>query len=85
MKDSSEVVLLSRKEIESLLTPADALDICDKTFKWIHSGEVKQIIGKTLNTHTDDPKMPDWLLPYPAYIRPLGVAGVKWLSNLRKL
>jgi len=75
-KDSSEILFLSRKEIENLLTPADVLDICDKTFKWINSGEVKQIIGKTLETSS-----PDWLLPYPAYIKPLGVAGVKWLSN----
>ena len=81
MKDSTGILLLSRKEIENLLTPADALDICDKTFKWINSGEVVQIIGKTLDTPTGDPEMPDWFLPYPAYIRPLGVAGVKWLSN----
>lgn len=80
-KDNSGILLLSRKDIEGLLAPADVLDICDRTFKWINSGEVVQIIGKTIDTDTGDPDMPDWFLPYPAYIKPLGVAGVKWLSN----
>jgi len=79
--DVNEILFLSRKEIEGLLSPADVLDICDKTFKWINSGDVEQIIGKTLHPTIDGVKMADWLLPYPAYIKPLGVAGVKWLSN----
>lgn len=81
MKDGREVLFLSRKEIESLLTPRDALDICEKTFKWINAGEVQQIQVKTLDIYADDPKVPNSLWPYPAYIKHLGVAGVKWVST----
>ncbi len=82
MQKIGEVLFLSRSDVEGILTPKDALDICDKTFKWINEGGVSQIHTERLNTPSSSgPKDGSGFIIYPAHINPLGAVGLKWLSE----
>jgi ornithine cyclodeaminase/alanine dehydrogenase-like protein (mu-crystallin family) len=79
MAKVGEVLILSRSDIESVLSPADALEMCDKTFKWINEGKTRQIHSGPLVINLGS-GIRNIFMPYPGYISSLGVASIKWLS-----
>ena len=78
MVKAGELLFLSKKDIEAILSPKEAIDICETTFKLINEGGVSQLFGNMLSVPGKGV-----FLPYPAVIESLGVAGIKWLSGFR--
>lgn len=76
-----EVLFLSMSDVESVLTYKEVLDVCDRVFKWIGEGKVKQIHVEPITLGPPDAFLANFMLSYPAYIEPLGVAGVKWVCG----
>jgi ornithine cyclodeaminase/alanine dehydrogenase-like protein (mu-crystallin family) len=80
-----EILFLSRKEIESVLTARECLERCIDTFKWVGSGQVDQINPVSLwVSPPEGPFGSGFVQSYPAYVRPLGMAGCKWLGGYSK-
>ncbi|HEX2154195.1 MAG TPA: ornithine cyclodeaminase family protein [Acidimicrobiia bacterium] len=83
-----EILVISRGEVESLLTPADCLQRCLDTFAWVGQGVVEQV--NPVNLYVHDRSLPEpafghgVVQAFPAMIRPLERAAVKWLSSFRK-
>jgi len=81
MEKLGEVLFLSRDDIECVLTPKDALEICDQTFKWVNAGEIDQLnVGPLNMPRIEGYKGAPRFRVYPAHVKPLGAVGMKWLS-----
>ena len=82
-----EILVVSRREVEELLTPAATLQRCLETFAWVGEGRVDQTNPVNLWVH--DRTAPGPAPPYgygvvqafPALVRPLERAALKWLSS----
>lgn len=82
-----EILVVSRREVEELLTPAATLQRVLDTFAWVGEGRVDQTNPVNLWVH--DRTAPGPAPPFgygvvqafPALIRPLERAAVKWLSS----
>jgi len=75
------VLFLSRSEVDSVLTARDCLERCVETFKWVGEGKVEQV--SPVNLWLSPPEGPYGLgvmETFPSYIKPLRIAGVKWLG-----
>lgn len=83
-----EILVVSRHEVESLLSPAACLDRCLETFEWVGKGKVEQVNPINLYVHDRSQPEPPFghgvVQAFPAMIRPLERAAVKWLSSFRK-
>ncbi len=83
-----EILVVSRGDVESLLTPAACLERCLETFEWVGQGEVEQVNPVNLYVHDRSQPEPPFghgvVQAFPAMIRPLERAAVKWLSSFRK-
>ena len=83
-----EILIVSRSEVEVLLTPAACLERCLETFRWVGAGEVEQVNPINLFVHDRSQPEPPYghgvVQAFPAMIRPLDRAAVKWLSSFRK-
>lgn len=83
-----EILVVSRDQVEALLTPAACLERCLDTFRWVGSGEVEQVNPVNLYVHDrSEPEGPfghGVIQAFPAMIRPLGRAAVKWLGSYRQ-
>lgn len=83
-----EILVISRPEVEELLTPAACLQRVLDTFKWVGEGEVDQVNPVNLYVHDRSQPEPRYghgvVQAFPAMIRPLDRAAVKWLSSYRK-
>jgi alanine dehydrogenase len=80
-----EVLFLSKKEIEAVLTPRECLERCIETFKWVGSGEVDQHNPVSLWVSPPDGLFGSgFIQSYPAFVKPLKMAGCKWLGGYSK-
>ncbi len=85
-----EILVVSRSEVEALLTPAACLQRCLDTFAWVGAGQVDQTNPVNLWVHDRTAPGPEPPFGYgvvqafPAMIRPLERAAVKWLSSYSK-
>lgn len=83
-----EVLIVARRDVESLLTPEACLKRCLETFEWVGRGEVEQVNPVNLYVHDRSQPEPPYghgvVQAFPAMIRPLERAAVKWLSSFRK-
>jgi ornithine cyclodeaminase/alanine dehydrogenase-like protein (mu-crystallin family) len=83
-----EILVISRAEVEKLLTPEACLQRCLDTFRWVGEGVVDQV--NPVNLYVHDRSLPEppfghgVVQAFPALIRPLDRAAVKWLSSYRK-
>lgn len=83
-----EVLVVSREEVESLLTPAACLQRCLDTFRWVGEGSIDQV--NPVNLYVDDRTGPEGpyghgiVQAFPALVRPLDRAAVKWLGGYRR-
>lgn len=88
MTAPGEILVISRAEVEELLTPEACLQRCLDTFKWVGEGEVDQVNPVNLYVHDRSQPEPPFghgvVQAFPALIRPLDRAAVKWLSSYRK-
>ena len=82
-----EILVVSKKEVEALLTPAACLERCLDTFRWVGEGLVEQ--ENPANLYVTDRSGPEppyghgVIQSFPAMVRPIGRAAVKWLSSFR--
>lgn len=82
-----EILVVSREEVEALLTPAACLERCLDTFRWVGEGLVEQ--ENPANLYVTDRSGPEppyghgVIQSFPAMVRPIGRAAVKWLSSFR--
>lgn len=71
-----------------LLTPALCLERCFDTFRWVGRNQVEQANPVNLFVHDRSAPEPPYghgvIQAFPAMIRPLDRAAVKWLSSFRK-
>lgn len=83
-----EILVVSRREVEELLTPGDCLQRVLDTFRWVGSGEVEQTNPVNLYVHDRLGPEPEFghgvVQAFPAMIRPLERAAVKWLGSYRQ-
>jgi ornithine cyclodeaminase/alanine dehydrogenase-like protein (mu-crystallin family) len=83
-----EILVISREEVEQLLTPAACLERCLDTFRWVGDGVVEQTNPVNLYVHDRLGPEPEFghgvVQAFPALIRPLDRAAVKWLGSYRK-
>jgi ornithine cyclodeaminase/alanine dehydrogenase-like protein (mu-crystallin family) len=83
-----EILVVSREEVEALLTPSACVDRVLDTFRWVGRGEVEQT--NPVNLYVDDRLGPEpeygygAVQAFPAMIRPLQRAAVKWLGSYRQ-
>ena len=82
-----EILVVSKEEVEALLTPAACLERCLDTFRWVGEGLVEQ--ENPANLYVTDRSGPEppyghgVIQSFPAMVRPIGRAAVKWLSSFR--
>jgi ornithine cyclodeaminase/alanine dehydrogenase-like protein (mu-crystallin family) len=86
--EAGEILFISRREVEELLTPAACFERCLETFRWVGEGLVDQVNPINLFIHDRDVPEPPFghgvVQAFPALIRPLGRAAVKWLASFRR-
>ena len=86
-RKAGEILVVSRQDVEALLTPAACLERCLDTFRWVGNGEVEQVNPVNLYVHDRLGPEPPFghgaIQAFPAMIRPLGRAAVKWLGSYR--
>ncbi len=85
-----EILVVSRREVEELLTPTATLQRVLDTFAWVGQGHVDQTNPVNLWVHDRTAPGPEPPFGYgvvqafPALIRPIERAAVKWLSSWSK-
>jgi len=83
-----QILVVSRAEVEALLSPKACLERVLDTFRWVGSGEVDQV--NPVNLYVSDRLGPEpefghgVVQAFPAMIRPLERAAVKWLGSYRQ-
>ncbi len=82
-----EVLVVSRGDVEKLLTAEACVKRLD-TFRWVGAGEVEQTNPVNLYVHDRSQPEPEFghgvVQAFPAMIRPLQRAAVKWLGSYRQ-
>jgi ornithine cyclodeaminase/alanine dehydrogenase-like protein (mu-crystallin family) len=87
-RSPGEILVVSRDEVEQLLTPTACVERCLETFRWVGAGEVEQT--NPVNLYVTDRAGPEpeyghgVVQAFPAMIRPLQRAAVKWLGSYRR-
>jgi ornithine cyclodeaminase/alanine dehydrogenase-like protein (mu-crystallin family) len=83
--EPGHVLFVSRSDVERLLRPPDCFDRCWETFRWVGEGLVDQVSPVNLFLSPEDPAPlgSGVVQAFPAFVRPLQRAGVKWLTSLR--
>ncbi len=81
-----EFLFLDRDAVESLLDPVAVVQRCEDAFRWVGAGDVVQ--RNPVNLYLDDSPTSDagsgTIQAFPAYVKPLGVVGLKWLAWFRR-
>lgn len=79
---AGKILFLSREDIERVLTPKDCLNRCHETFEWVGRGQVDQVSPFSFWVSPPDGIYgAGFVQSYPAYVKPLHRAGVKWLGG----
>ena len=83
-----ELLFLNRDSVAELLDPGAVLQRCEDTFRWVGEGRVDQRNPVNLYIHDRLGPEPEFghgvVQAFPAFVKPLEVAGVKWLASFRK-
>lgn len=85
MKELGEVLFLSRSDINNLLTFRDCFERCLETFRWVGEGRIEQV--SPVNFWLSPPEGPygrGVIQAFPARVKAINVAGIKWLSAYRE-
>lgn len=85
MAKAGEILFLSQADIERVLSPKACLQRCIETFEWVGSGQVEQ--SSPFSFWVSPPEAEfgtGFIQSYPAYVKPLKVAGIKWLGGYAK-
>lgn len=87
-RSPGEILVISRAEVETLLSPAACVDRVLDTFRWVGDGVVEQTNPVNLYVHDRSGPEPEFghgvVQAFPAMIRPLERAAVKWLGSYRQ-
>lgn len=88
ISNESEILCISRKEVSDLLTPRACLERCLATFAWVGRDLIDQSNPVNLYVHDRSGPEPPFgygvIQAFPALIRPLHRAAIKWLSSYRR-
>jgi ornithine cyclodeaminase/alanine dehydrogenase-like protein (mu-crystallin family) len=83
-----EILVINRDEVEELLSAEACVERVLDTFRWVGSGDVEQTNPVNLYVHDRLGPEPEYghgvVQAFPAMIRPLDRAAVKWLGSYRK-
>ncbi len=83
-----DILVVSRDEVDALLSPSACLQRCLETFQWVGAGDVEQTNPVNLYVHDRSAPEPEFghgvIQAFPAMIRPLKRAAVKWLGSYRQ-
>lgn len=87
-REPGEILVVSRHDVEALLTPKATYERCLETFRWVGEGRVDQVNPVNLfvtDRSTPEPEFGHGVVQaFPAMVRPLDRAAVKWLGSYRK-
>ncbi len=85
MEPRADTLLLSRKEVEGLLTTQEVLESVEKTFQGMGEGTVVNPAkaGLDLGESSDYPPYKGLMNAMPAYVGWLDSAGLKWVGGFR--
>lgn len=75
--------VLSKSEIDGLLSWPEIISICEKVFQWIDTGDIAQDHMSPIYYSLRDGHQA-FALPFPACIKPLNVVGNKWGGGSRQ-
>lgn len=70
-----KAMIIGEETVKKYLTPEDAIEICEKTWKWYGEGNV--IMPNKITTDMTELGIAGWFNSMPAYIGPMDVAGIK--------
>ena len=71
------VRVISKSEVENLVTPEDVLEVVDETFKALGSGQIYHPVKEPMWMGKENANM---LLAMPAHLRNKKIVGVKWVN-----
>ena len=77
-----KAIIVSEEAIRKVLTPEDALDIGEKTWRWYSEGKV--IMPNKITTDMSSLGVDGWFNSMPAYIGPMNTAGIKLVGGYGK-
>ncbi|MFC1903883.1 ornithine cyclodeaminase family protein [Chloroflexota bacterium] len=81
MSNIGEVLFLSSIDVATVLDPSECLARCEETFRWVGEGKVDQVNPVDLwLSPPDGPYGYGRVQAFPSHIKPIGIAGVKWLG-----
>jgi ornithine cyclodeaminase/alanine dehydrogenase-like protein (mu-crystallin family) len=87
-RSPGEILVVSRDEVEALLSAEACFERVLETFRWVGSGEVEQTNPVNLYVHDRLGPEPEYghgvVQAFPAMIRPIQRAAVKWLGSYRQ-
>ena len=77
-----EVLMLSKAEVEGLITYKEALEVEEEAYRALGLGQVIQPHKSLI--FTDPPDNNNRMIAMPVFIKNMGVAGIKWGGNYFK-
>lgn len=81
MPHSIPIRVISKSQVESLLTPDEIMDTVEQTFRALGEGKIFHPVKEPI--WLDDEKH-NMLIAMPAYLRGDGVVGMKWINLFEK-
>lgn len=77
--EPGQVLFLDRDDVYNVLAPEDCIERVEETFRWVGEGNVEQV--DPVNFWLDHAQFGFGAIQaFPGHVKPLGVAGNKWLS-----
>ena len=77
-----KAIIVNEDAVRKVLTPEDALDIVEKTWRWYSEGKV--IMPNKITTDMSALGVDGWFNSMPAYIGPMNTAGIKLVGGYGK-
>ena len=77
-----KTLLVSDELVRKVLTPEDAIDIVEKTWRWYAQGQV--VMPNKITTDMSALGVDGWFNSMPAYIAPMKTAGIKIVGGYGK-
>ena len=77
-----KTLLVSDELVRKVLTPEDAIDIVEKTWRWYAQGQV--VMPNKITTDMSVLGVDGWFNSMPAYIAPMKTAGIKIVGGYGK-
>ncbi len=78
----NKTLLVSDELVRKVLTPKDAIDVVEKTWRWYAEGKV--VMPNKITTDMSVLGVDGWFNSMPAYIAPMGTAGIKIVGGYGK-